>query len=164
MKREVIEMSAKALYTDLSTKIINALIQANDVDNLWEIQKDRNKYVEYSKNWQEVNLDEFIAQFEIKDDKYNYTGLKEDNTPNYRKISFFDDGKEYEIVCSVGARYFRIQRQEYIDSEGRKIGKTYVGLDLKEPKIPKGLKGLDAKHERDRLTHFKMTYKHTGGK
>ncbi len=157
-------MSAKALYTDLSTKIINALIQANDVNNLWEIQKDRNKYVEYSKNWKEVNLDEFIAQFEIKDDKYNYTGLKEDGTPNYRKISFFDDGKEYEIVCSVGARYFRIQRQEYYDSHGRKIGKTYVGLDLKEPKIPKGLKGLDAKHERDRLTHFKMTYKHTGGK
>lgn len=157
-------MSAKALYTDLSTKIINALIQANDINNLWEIQKDRNKYVEYSKNWQEVNLDEFIAQFEIKDDKYNYTGLKEDGTPNYRKISFFDDGKEYEIVCSVGARYFRIQRQEYYDSQGRKIGKTYVGLDLKEPKIPKGLKGLDAKHERDRLTHFKMTYKHTGGK
>ena len=157
-------MGAKSLYTDLSTKLITAMIQANDIDNLWKIQIDRNEYAQYSKNWQEVNLDDFISQFDIKDEKYNYTGLKEDGSPNYRKISFFDDGKEYEIVCSVGARYFRILRQPYFDSKGRKVGKTFVGLDLKEPKISKGLKGLDAKHERDRLTHFKMTYKHTGGK
>ena len=156
-------MSAKSLYTDISTKIITELILANDVDKLWDIQKDRNEYAKFSKDWQEVNLDDFIAQFDIKDDKYNYTGLKENGEPNYRKISFFDDGKEYEIVCSVGARYFRIQRQEYVDSKGRKVGKTYVGLDLKEPTIPKGLTGLTAKHERDRLTHFRMKYKHVGG-
>ena len=156
-------MSAKSLYTDISTKIITELVLANDIDKLWEIQKDRNEYAKFSKDWQAVNLHDFISQFDIKDDKYNYTGLKENGERNYRKISFYDDGKEYEIVCSVGARYFRIQRQEYIDSKGRKVGKTYVGLDLKEPKIPKGLTGLAVKHERDRLTHFRMTHKHTGG-
>ena len=35
---------------------------------------------------------------------------------------------------------------------------VYVTLDLKEPKIPSNLKGKAASDERDRLTHFKMTY------
>lgn len=163
MNTEVEKMSAKALYTDLSTQIITQLILANDLAALWDLQKDRNEYVKFSADWQAVNLDDFIDNLNITDDKYNYTGLKPDGSPNYRKISFYDDGKAYEIVCSVGARYFRIQRQAYYDADGAKHGAVYVGLDLKEPKISKGLKGLDAKHERDRLTHFRMTHKHTGG-
>lgn len=156
-------MSAKALYTDLSIQITTQLILSKNIEALWELQKDRNEYVKFSKDWQAVNLDDFIDNLNITDDKYNYTGLKPNGTPNYRKISFYDDGKTYEIVCSVGARYFRIQRKEYYDSDGTKHGEVYVGIDLKEPKISKEFKGLDARHERDRLTHFRMTYKHTGG-
>lgn len=153
-------MSAKALYTDLKDQILTQLILANDIDALWDIQKDRNEYAEFSETWEEVNLDDFIATLNVTDDRYNYTGLKDDGTPNLRKISFYDDGKEYEIVCSVGASYFRIIRKAYTDSKGIYHGDTYVGLDLKEPKLPKGLKGRAAKAERQRLTHFKMTYKH----
>lgn len=154
-------MGAKALYTDLSTHIINALILAKDIDKLAELQRDRDEYIKFSANWEAINLDEFIAKFNIISDTYNYTGLKKDGSPNYRKISFYDDGKRYEIVCSVSARYFRILRKEYIDSNGIKHGDTYVDRNLKEPKIPKGLIGLDARHARDQLTHFRMTYKHT---
>lgn len=81
-----------------------------------------------------------------------------------KKISFFDDGKEYEIVCAVGASYFRVQRKAYYDSNGRKHGETYVTLDLKEPKINSKFKGLEAKAERNRLTHFRMTYRKRGNK
>ena len=62
----------------------------------------------------------FYWKFNITEDKYNYTGLKPDGSPNYRKISFYDDGKAYEIACSVGARYFRIQRHAYYDAGGTK--------------------------------------------
>ena len=45
MNTEVEKMSAKALYTDLSTQIITQLILANDLAALWDLQKDRNEYV-----------------------------------------------------------------------------------------------------------------------
>ena len=76
-----------------------------------------------------------------------------------RKISFWDDGKEYEIICAMGGKYFRIQRQPFIDSKGNYHGKEYVGLNLKSPSIPGKLKNKDRKAEFNRLTHFAMTYK-----
>ena len=92
-------------------------------------------------------------KFNIVDEKYNVAY-------NKRKISFFDNGKEYEIVCAIGASYFRVLRKPFIDSDGFKHGETYVTLDLKEPKIDaQKFRGKEAKAERNRLTHFKMTYK-----
>lgn len=145
-------MGAKALYTDTSEKIIAQLILANDIDALIHLQKDRDEYVKYSAGWDAVNFDEYISQFRITDETFNMEH-------NNRKISFWDNGKEYEIVCSVSARYFRVRRKEYYDSTGRKHGAVYVGLNLKEPNISKDLTGPDARSERNRLTHFKMTYK-----
>ena len=92
----------------------------NDLAALWDLQKDRNEYVKFSADWQAVNLDDFIDNLSITDDKYNYTGLKSEGSPNYRKIFFYDDGKVYEIACSVRARYFRIQRHAYYDEGGTK--------------------------------------------
>lgn len=148
-------MSAKALYTDNRTKIIQQLLITNDIDALLKLQKDRDEYVQFSSGWTAVNLDEYIGKFKIKDDKFNMETGK-------RKISFFDDGKEFEIVCSVGASYFRILRKAYTDLNGVLHGNTYVTLDLKEPRIPKGLIGNAARDERNRLTHFKMTRKKGG--
>ncbi len=145
-------MGAKALYTDTKNKIINALIEEKDIESLNKLDKDRQEYLKYSGGWKKVNLDEYLSQFDIVDDTFNMVTGK-------RKISFFTDGKEYEIVCAVGASYFRIIQCDYIDSSGRKHGKVYVNLDLKEPRIPSNLRGKDAKAERNRLTHFKMTYK-----
>ncbi len=67
--------------------------------------------------------------------------------------------KEYEIVCAIGGKYFRIQRQPYTDSKGRYHGKEYVGLNLKSPSIPGTFQGKARKAEMNRLTHFAMTYK-----
>ena len=69
MNTEVEKMSAKALYTDLSTQIITQLILANDLAALWDLQKDRNEYVKFSADWQAVNLDDFIDNLNITDDK-----------------------------------------------------------------------------------------------
>lgn len=89
---------------------------------------------------------------DIQDDTYNMEH-------NKRKISFWDDGKEYEIVCAIGARYFRVRTKEYNDEAGVKHGGVYVTLDLKEPKLTKGLKGTAAKADRNTRTHFKMIYR-----
>ena len=85
-------MSAKALYTDLSTKIISELLLAQDYVKLWYLQIDRDEYVRYSSGWQAVNLDDFISQFDLHNDNYNYTGFDKNGRKMYRKISFFDDG------------------------------------------------------------------------
>lgn len=119
---------------------------------LAKLDKDKEAFFKYSANWDKVNLDEFIETLTVTDDEYNIAF-------NKRKISFFDDGKEYEIVCAVGASYFRILRKGYIDQYGNKHGDVYVGKDLKEPKISAEFKGKTAKEERNRLTHFRMTYK-----
>lgn len=148
-------MGAKALYTDTKIKILTQLLVENDLNALMKLQKDRDEYAKFSAGWAKSNLDEFIEGFSIKNDNYNIE-------TNKRKISFFSDGKEYEIVCSVGASYFRVQRKPYIDSNGIYHGNVYVTLDLKEPKLPKGLKGQAARDERNRLTHFKMTHKKKG--
>lgn len=145
-------MGAKSLYLDTRNKIITALTLTNDIDAINALLKDRDAFNKFSQNWQRVNLDEFIDQFSIVDDKYNMTH-------NLRKISFWDDGKEYEIVCAMGAKYFRILRQEYIDGNGVKHGAEYVGFDLKTPKVSGSLRGKAAKDERNRLTHFRMTYR-----
>ena len=144
-------MGAKAFYIDTKNKIIEQLRLSKDIEALMKLKKDYAEYKKFSSGWARINLDEFIDQFKISDDSFNAVW-------NKRKISFFDDGKQYEIVCAVGASYFRIVRKGYIDSYGAKHGDVYVALDLKEPKINPSLKGIDAKNERNRLTHFKMTY------
>lgn len=150
-------MGAKALYTDLSNKIKQQLHLAKDLDAIENLEKDRAEYLKYSADWERINLDDYISQFSVSTDDYNVQA-------NKRKISFFDDGKEYEIVCAIGASYFRVVRKAYVDTNGVLHGNVYVTADLKEPRIPKGLKGVAAKNERNRLTHFRMTYKHKGGK
>lgn len=149
-------MGAKSLYTDTKNKIITALKEANDIAALEKLDKDKQAYLTYAPKWTAANLDEYVDQFKVTDEKYNIAY-------NKRKISFFDNGKEYEIVCAVGASYFRVQRKAYVDSHGVKHGDAYVGLDLKEPKIDgKKFKGKEAKAERNRLTHFRMTYRKKG--
>lgn len=148
-------MGAKSLYTDTKSKIIAALKEANDLEALEKLDKDKKAYIQYAPQWTRANLDEYMERFTITDEKFNIAH-------NKRKISFFDDGKEYEVVCAVGASYFRVQRKEYVDSNGNKHGATYVTLDLKEPKIDSKFKGKEAKAERNRLTHFRMTYRKSG--
>ena len=148
-------MGAKSLYLDRRDKIIAQLRLANDLDMLSKIDKDRQEYLRYATNWTSANLDEYIEQFKIQDDKFNIRD-------NLRKISFYDDGHKYEIVCAVGASYFRIVRSAYVDEHGVKHGNVYVTLDLKEPNISGSLRGKEAKAERERLTHFRMTYKKKG--
>ena len=145
-------MGAKAIYIDTVNEINTAITLNNDIEAIKLLLVDKEAYNKYSSGWRSVNLDEFIDQFTITDDKYNMTH-------NLRKISFWNDGKEYEIVCSVGARYFRILRQAYVDANGVRHGAENVGLDLKTPRLPKGLSGKAASKEFNRLTHFKMSYK-----
>lgn len=149
---EVLDMGAKSLYLDTREKIITALVLANDIEAISKLLKDRESFERFSANWTKANLDEFMDKFTITDEKFNMTH-------NVRKISFWDDGKEYEVVCAIGAKYFRIMRKEYIDSNGVKHGDEYVGLDLKQPKVSGALRGKEAKAERNRLTHFKMSYR-----
>lgn len=129
-------MGVKALYLDTREKIITALVLANDIEAIDKLFKDR----------------EAFEKFSITNEKFNMTH-------NVRKISFWNDGKEYEVVCAVGAKYFRVLRKEYVDNKGIKHGSEYVGLDLKTPKVSGGVRGPAAKAERNRLTHFKMTYR-----
>ncbi|MBQ7501187.1 hypothetical protein IJT93_00530 [bacterium] len=145
-------MGAKALYIDECAKIIARLKAEKDDEALDKIERDRNEYIHYSHQWPRADLDEFIASLNITDDKYNMEH-------NKRKISFWDDGKEYEIVCAIGARYFRVRTKDYIDEKGVKHGGVYVNLDLKEPKLTKGLEGKAAKADRNMRTHFKMIYR-----
>lgn len=148
-------MGAKDLYLDRREKIIEQLRMAKDIDMMNKIDKDKKAYLQYSSKWSRTNLDEFLEQFKINDDKMNIRD-------NRRKISFYDDGFKYEIVCAVGASYFRIVRKAYTDAKGVKHGDVYVTLELKEPRVSGDLHGKEAKAERERLTHFRMTYKKKG--
>lgn len=149
-------MGIKSLYTDVKDKVIKQHILARNLSAIHKLRIDRKAYKKFSSKWQKVNLDSFISKFGSKKDIFNMeTGS--------RKISFFSQGKEYEIVCAIGASYFRIKSKEYFDANGTKHGGSYVGIDLKEPNTGK-LKGSEARSERNRLTHFRMTYKATGEK
>ena len=149
-------MGAKAIYTDMRQKLINDIVIANDVKAIEALLRDREEFYKFVSGWQRVNLDEYIEKFvgehNITSDDYNVTS-------GLRKISFWDDNKEYEIVCAMGGKYFRIARQEYTDSKGNKHGLEYVGLDLKTPRVSGKLRKAEAREERQRLTHFAMTYK-----
>ena len=149
-------MGAKAIYTDLRNKLINSIVIANDLEALAGLLRDREEFYKFVSGWKRVNLDEYIEKFvgehSITSDNFNATH-------NLRKISFWDDGKEYEIVCAMGGKYFRIMRKAYYDKNGNKHGEEYVDLDLKTPRVPGSLRGKAAINERNRLTHFAMTYK-----
>ena len=149
-------MGAKAIYTDLRNRLINDIVIADDVEAIAALLRDRDEFYKFVSGWQRVNLDEFIDKFI---GEHNITSESYNVTHNLRKISFWDDGKEYEIVCAMGGKYFRIQRQPYTDSKGNYHGVEYVGLDLKTPHVPGNLRGKEAKEEFNRLTHFAMTYK-----
>ena len=140
-------MGAKAIYTDLRHKIIHALVLSKDMSIIKGIIHDKHEYEKYAHLWKAVNLDEFIAKFAITSDTYNMQH-------NMRKISFFDNGKSYEIVCAVGGKYFRIRE---VLPDGRPG--SYVGIDLKEPSIPGTFQREARRAERHRLTHFRMSYK-----
>ncbi len=140
-------MGAKALYTDTRRKIIHELVLSKDIKKIHGVIHDKREYEMYSKSWRAVNLDEFVDKFVITSDTYNMI-------ENKRKISFFTNGKEYEIVCAVGGKYFRILE---LSPNGK--GGIYVGLDLKEPSINGSFQGKERSAERNRLTHFRMTYK-----
>ncbi len=145
-------MGAKALYVDTALKIIAALKTANNLKLLAGIEHDKESYKNYSKDWPSANLDEFLAKHGIAE---KYMTVNQDK----RKIIFSKTGFDYEIVCAVGARYFRIQKKGYTDENGKWHGPVYVDINLKEPKLPKGVVGSQAKAERKRLTHYRMTYK-----
>lgn len=141
-------MGAKALYTDTRIKTVLQLVLTNNIEKLDGIFYDRGNYYKYKRSWRAVNLDEYVAQFDITSDTYNMTN-------NLRKISFYKDNRQYAIVAAVGAPYFRVQE---IKPNGK--GGRYVGLDLKDPSISgKKFEGAKHKAEWNRLTHFRMTYK-----
>lgn len=149
-------MGAKAIYTDLRNKLINSIVIANDLEALAGLLRDREEFYKFVSGQKRVNLDEYIEKFvsehSITSDNFNVTH-------NLRKISFWDDDKEYEIVCAMGGKYFRIMRKTYFDKNGNKHGEEYVDLDLKTLRVPGSLRGKAAQEERNRLTHFAMTYK-----
>lgn len=140
-------MGAKAIYTDLRSKIIHALVLSKDMSIIKGVIHDKHEYEKFAHLWKAVNLDEFISKFAITSETYNMQH-------NMRKISFFDNGKAYEIVCAVGGKYFRIRE---VLPNGR-YG-SYVGIDLKEPSISGAFQGAARRAERHRLTHFRMSYK-----
>ncbi|MCR5662745.1 MAG: hypothetical protein K6G50_11565 [bacterium] len=141
-------MGAKALYTDTRNKTVIQLVLTKNIEKLAGIFYDLDNYHKYKRSWRAVNLDEYVAKFDITSDTYNMTN-------NLRKISFYKDNREYAIVAAVGAPYFRVQQ---INSDGS--GGRYVGLDLKDPSISgKEFEGAKRKAEWKRLTHFRMTYK-----
>lgn len=140
-------MGAKAIYTDLRRKIIHALVLSKDMSIIKGVIHDKHEYEKYAHLWKAVNLDEFVSKFAITDDTYNMQH-------NMRKISFFDNGKAYEIVCAVGGKYFRIREVLPDGKPG-----SYVGIDLKDPSISGEFQGAARRSERNRLTHFRMSYK-----
>lgn len=145
-------MSAKTLYKVKRWEIVYEIITSKNTEAASKLLHDRENYRKYSSGWQQVNLDEFMAKFDIIDEGYN-------TEYNKRKFSFWVDGKEFEIVYAVAVPYFRIRRKTYTDRRGIVHDKDYVGLDLKDPSIPKTFQGKARKAEQLRLTHFKMTYK-----
>ncbi len=149
-------MGAKAIYTDMRERIINDIVIADDVEAIAALLRDREEFYKFVGGWQRVNLDEYIDKFV---GEHNITSDNFNVTHGLRKISFWDDNKEYEIVCAMGGKYFRIQRQAYTDNSGRYHGKEYVGLNLKAPSISGTFQKEARKAEWNRLTHFAMTYK-----
>ena len=140
-------MGAKALYTDERRKVIHQLIISKDIEKIKGVLHDRDEYKKYANSWQAVNLDEYIAKFDISSDTYNMSN-------NMRKIMFTKDNRQFMIVAAIGGKYFRIQE---IRSDGS--GGRYVNLDLKDPSILGTFQGRDRKNEWLRRTHFRMTYK-----
>lgn len=140
-------MGAKALYTDTRRKTIHELIISKDIKKIRGVLRDREEYKNFSSGWKAVNLDEYVAKLDIKDDTFNMTN-------NRRKITFFKDNKEYAIVTAVGGKYFRVQE---INPDG--TGGKYVNLDFKDPSISGKFQGKKRKSEWLRLTHFRMTFK-----
>lgn len=144
---EVISMGAKAIYTNLRSKVIHALVLSKDMRIIKGVIHDKREYEKYAHLWQAVNLDEYASKFAITSETYNMQY-------NMRKISFFDNDKAYEIVCAVGVKYFRIRE---VLPNGRPG--SYVGIDLKEPSISGAFQDTSRRAERHRLTHFRMSYK-----
>ncbi len=140
-------MGAKAIYTDTRAKIIHELVISKDMETIHSVIKDKHDYEKFYNEWQAVNLDEFVDKFHITSDTYNMEH-------NQRKISFFSNGKEYAIVCAVGGKYFRVHEVTHDGSNP-----TYLGIDLKQPRISSNLRKKEARYEYQRLTHFRMTYK-----
>lgn len=140
-------MGAKSLYTDERKKIIHQLIISQNIEIIKGVLHDRDEYKKYASEWQAVNLDEYIAKFNITNDSF-------DMTHNQRKIMFIKDNKRFMIVAAIGGKYFRIQEIRPDGSGGR-----YVDLDLKDPSIPGSFQGKERKNEWLRRTHFRMTYK-----
>lgn len=140
-------MEPKELYTDTRRKIIHSVIINQDIESAKGIVYDRESYKKFASGWKAVNLDEFIANLNIHDDRYNMES-------NKRKISFYSNGKEYEIVAAIGGKYFRIRQINENGTPG-----AYVDLNLKEPYISGEVQGAARRKERNRLTHFRMTYK-----
>ena len=143
-------MSVKAIYTDMVKKVIQQLRIAKDIEAIHKLKVDRKSYKAHSEGWLKVNLDSFLIKLKVTEDKIDIVN-------NKRKITIIDKGREYNVICAIGASYFRIQTKEFYDPNGKKHGGVYVGIDLKEPKTGH-LKGKESKAERNRLTHFKMTY------
>lgn len=139
-------MGAKAIYTDERRKAIHQLIISRDIKAIRGVLHDRDEYREYASSWKAVNLDEYVAQFGIKDVTASW-----DN--NLRKITFFKDGKTYAIAAAVGGKYFRVGELRSNDKIGR-----YLTLDLKDPSISGAFQGRARKDEFLRLTHFRMTF------
>ena len=108
-------MGAKAQYVDKAEKIIEALKLANNLALLKGINHDKESYKKFAKDWPSANLDEFLAEHGIDE---NYMTVNQDK----RKIIFSKKGFDYEIVCAVGARYFRIVRREHQDRTGGNFG------------------------------------------
>lgn len=140
-------MGAKALYLETRKKTIHELILSRDIDTIKGVLHDRNEYREYASQWQAVNLDEYVAGFEITGERYNMSD-------NVRKIYFYKDSRQYAIVAAVGGKYFRV---EELKPDGKH--KRYVDLNLKDPSIPGTFQGAARRDEWKRLTHFRMTYK-----
>ena len=77
-------MGAKAIYTDKRKEVIHALILSRDIKKIRGVLGDRDRYREFGRGWQAVNLDEYIARFNITGATYNMYS-------NQRKIYFFED-------------------------------------------------------------------------
>lgn len=108
---------------------------------------DRDEYIQFSSGWKAVNLDEYVSKFRI-------SNITDSLSNNLRKITFFNDGRQYAIVAAIGGKYFRVGE---VRADGR-IGR-YLALDLKDPSIPGTFQGAARRAENFRLTHFRMTYK-----
>ncbi len=140
-------MGAKAIYTDERKKAIHQLIISRDIEKIKGILHDRDEYRRFSNGWRAVNLDEYVAQFGISSISNSYAN-------NYRKITFFKDGRQYAIVTAIGGKYFRVGE---VRPDGRI--RRYLTLDLRDPSIPGSFQGAARRAENFRLTHFRMTFR-----